>query len=135
MRISAVVATTEPIKRGDAYTRLSVEALESMVGTGGIPVNLEHNPLLLPIGKTESNWVEKTSANEASLHQDIYIATEDPDTFIHEFSKTPCVHIPFADSPGKFVIQASDVGRSVSVDTSALTDGSIELLEQAVRFG
>ena len=72
MRISGIVAITEPVKRGDAYSRFSVEALEGMKAMGGVPVIHGHNPLLLPLGKTERTWVEKSSATEASLYQDIY---------------------------------------------------------------
>ena len=133
MRISAIVATTEPVKRGDIYSRFSVEALENMKATGGLPVIHGHNPLLLPLGKTERTWVEKSSATEASLHQDIYIVTDEPETFIHEVSKTPCVHIPFIDSPGRFAAESSDVGHSATVDMSAVSEGSHEHLTQEIR--
>ena len=133
MRRSTIVATTEPVKRGDIYSRFSVEALETMKATGGLPVIHGHNPLLLPLGKTERTWVEKSSATEASLHQDIYIVTDEPETFIHEVSKTPCVHIPFTDSPGRFAVESSDVGHSATVDMSAVSEGSHEHLTQEIR--
>ena len=94
MRISGVVATTEPVKRGDVYSRFSVEALENMTAMGGVPVIHGHNPFLLPIGKTGRTWVEKSSETGASLYQDIYIVTDEPDTFIHVLFRTPCVHFP-----------------------------------------
>ena len=100
---------------------------------GGVPLIHGHNPLLLPLGKTERTWVEKSSATEASLHQDIYIVTDEPDTFIHELSKTPCVYIPFTDSPGKFAVESSDVGHSVTVDMTAVSDEGHEHLKQEVR--
>ena len=133
MRISGIVVTTEPVKRGDVYSRFSVEALENMQAMGGVPVIHGHNPLLLPLGKTERTWVEKSSASEASLHQDIYIVTDEPDTFIHEVSETPCVHIPFTDSPGEFAVESSGLGHSVTVDMSAVSEGSLEHLTQEVR--
>ena len=90
MRISGIVATTKPVKRGDVYVRLSVESLEhSIVAMEGVPVIHGHNPLLLPLGKTERTWVEKSSETEASLHQDMYIVTDEPDRFIHELSREP----------------------------------------------
>ncbi len=134
MRISGIVATTRPVKRGDVYVRLSVESLEhSIVAMEGVPVIHGHNPLLLPLGKTERTWVEKSSETEASLHQDMYIVTDEPDRFIHELSRTPCVHIPFTDSPGKFALGSPDVGNSVTVDMSAVSKGSHENLVQEVR--
>ena len=54
MRISGIVATTESVKRGEVYSRLSAEALENIESLGGVPVIHGHNPLLLPIGKTDS---------------------------------------------------------------------------------
>ena len=134
MRISGIVATTEPVKRGDVYVRLSVETLElSFAAMEGVPVIHGHNPLLLPLGKTERTWVEKSSETEASLHQDMYIVTDEPDRFIHEVSRTPCVHIPFTDSPGKFAFGSQRVGNSVTVDMSAVSKGSHENLIQEVR--
>ena len=133
MRISGIVATTEPVKRGDVYSRLSVEALEGLEAMGGVPVAHGHNPLLLPLGKTERAWVEKSSATEGSLHQDIYIVTDEPDSFIHESSRAPCVHIPFTDSPGKFALLSSDEGHSVTIDMSAVSKGSHDSLIQEVR--
>ena len=133
MRISAIVATTEPVKRGDVYSQFSVAALESMKSTGGVPVIHEHNPLQLPLGKTERTWVEKSSETEASLHQDIYIVTDEPNRFVHEVSRTPCVHIPFTESPGTFTVDSSDVGRSVTVDMSALSKGGYECLVREVN--
>ena len=133
MRISGIVATTEPVKRGDVYSRFSVEALEGMTAMGGVPVIHGHNPLLLPLGKIERTWVEKSSATEALLHQVAYIVTDEPDTFTHEVSRTPCVHIPFTDSPGKFVVESSDVGHSVTVDMSAVSKEGHEYLMQEVR--
>ena len=134
MRISGIVATTEPVIRGDVYVRLSVETLElSFAAMEGVPVIHGHNPLLLPLGKTERTWVEKSSETEASLHQDMYIVTDEPDRFIHEVSRTPCVHIPFTDSPGKFAFGSQRVGNSVTVDMSAVSKGSHENLIQEVR--
>ena len=133
MRISNIVITTEPVKRGDVYVRLSVEALEDTKSMAGVPLNHGHNPLLLPLGKTERTWLEKSSATEASLHQDMYIVTDEPERFTHEISRIPCVHIPFTDSPGKFALESSDVGRSVRVDMSAVSGESHETLIQEVR--
>ena len=133
MRISGIVATTEPVKRGDVHSRFSVEALESMTTMGGVPVIHGHNPLLLPLGKTERTWVEKTSKTEASLYQETYIVTDESDWFIHELSRTQCVHIPFTDSPAKFVLDSPNLGNSVTVDMSAVTKGSHEKLMREVR--
>ncbi len=133
MRISGIVATTALVKRGEVYSRLSVEALEHIESMRGVPVIHGHNPLLLPLGKTERTWVEKSSATEASLHQDIYIVTDEPDTFIHEASRTACVHIPFTESPGKFAVESSDMDNSVTVDMSAVSKESHDHLSEAIR--
>ena len=133
MRISGIVATTALVKRGEVYSRLSVEALENIESMRGVPVIHGHNPLLLPLGKTERTWVEKSSATEASLHQDIHIVTDEPDTFIHEVSRTACVHIPFTESPGKFAVESSDMGNSVTVDMSAVSKESHDHLTQEIR--
>jgi len=134
MRISEIVATTERIKRGDVYVSFSAESLErDFTAMEGVPVIHGHNPLLLALGKTERAWVEKSSETEMSLHQDIYLVTDGPDRFIHELSTTLCVHISFAESPGRFALGSPDVGNSVTVDISAISKGSHENLVQEVH--
>ena len=133
MRISEIVATTELVKRGEVYSQLSVEALQGfVVDVEGVPIIHGHNPLLLPLGKSERAWVDQYSETEASLHQEMYIVTEEPERFIHEASKTHCVHIRFADSPSKFHFGESDLGRSATVDMSAVGKGSYEILIQEI---
>ena len=134
MRISGIVATTEPVKRGEVYVRLSVESMEqSFADVEGVPVTHGHNPILLPLGKTERAWVEKSSETEASLHQDTYLVTDEPERFIHEASTTPCVHIPFTESPSKFFLGSQNKGNSVTVDMSAISNRSHKELMQEVR--
>ena len=62
-----------------------------------------HNPLLLPLGKIERAWVERSSQNEASLHQTTLPLVEDaPEPFVHKLSGSQNVLIPFEQSPTRF---------------------------------
>ena len=127
MRFSALVATTELVKRGDIYVRISVEAMESGISKmNGIPLIHSHNPSLLPLGKIEKGWVERSSETEAALYQSTYLDTSPPERFIHEFSKTPCVRISFTESPGRFYVAPEQLDRSVTVDMTALTKGKYD---------
>ena len=96
----------------------------------GVPITHGHNPLFLPLGKTERAWLDQHSETEASLHQEMYLVTEAPERFIHEASKTPCVHLRFADSPGRFRLGGSDADRSVTVDMSAVRKEAYQILTQ-----
>ena len=134
MRLSGVIATTERVKRGDIYVHVSPDSLErSKDAMKGVPLTQEHNPLLLPLGKIERAWVGKSSATEASLHQTTYVITDDPEPFVHELSGTPCVRIPFTDSPSRFSLPREGSFPSVSVDMSAVRAESQQALGQEIR--
>ena len=134
MRISSIVATTEPVKRGEEFAKLTLEALEENVSTAaGLPIIHKHNPLFLPIGKTEQAWIERFSESEGAFHQQSYVITDEPDRFVHELSKTRCVHIPFRDSPSKFALGPQQVGNSVTIDISSISHENYEILKQEVH--
>ena len=133
MRLSDIVATSKPVKRGEIYVALSAEAMEGIKDKiGSVPITIGHNPMCMPLGKTEGAWVEYTSDGETLLHQDIYLVSDEPDIFIHESSQVRCVHISFTESPQKFSLLLEE-DRSVTVDYSAIRSESHELLVDEVH--
>ena len=133
MRFSTVAATTSPVKRGAVSVAFTVDSLESSVSAmRGVPVKHGHDPISMPLGKIENAWVQRHSDTEASLHQDVYMFSDKPETFIHELSKTRCVHLTFKDSPKRFAREAAHKGRAVTVDISAIAKGEHDSLIQEV---
>ena len=134
VRLTETLVTTEPVSRGEVSVGISVETLESSVTeTQGMPLIHDHNPLALPLGKSERAWVVKHSETQASLVQNIYVFTDEPERFIHELSRTSCVHLPYTDSPERFAIESVNDGPSVSVDMSALKKKSHDKLIDDLR--
>ena len=133
MRFSTVAATTSPVKRGEVSVAFTVDSLESSISAmRGVPVKHGHDPISMPVGKIENAWVQRHSDTEASLHQAVYMFSDKPETFIHELSKTRCVHLPFKDSPKRFAREATPKGRAVTVDISAIAKGEHDSLIQEV---
>ena len=133
MRLSDVVATSKPVKRGEIYVALSAEAMEKFKDkTGSVPITTGHDPMCMPLGKTEGSWVEYTSDGEALLHQDMYLLSEEPDRFIHKLSQIRCVHILFTESPKRFSL-GSEEGRTIRVDMSAIRAESHDTLIQEIH--
>ena len=120
MRVSREIATSVPLKRGDVTMKLTVESMkQSLTQLEGVPIIHDHDPLCLPLGKTERAWVEYAADGEGLLYNEQYLVYEEPERFIHELSKVPCVRIPFADSPKRWVV-SEHVGPLVELDISAI---------------
>ena len=134
MRITGIMATTELAKRGDIYIQVTEESLEEIAKrVEGLPMGSNHNPTLLPLGKTKRAWVERSEENGAALHQETYLNEEPPVPFIHEISGSPCVRIPFSDSPARFHLPSARPNVSLSVDMSAIQEGNHETLIEEIR--
>ena len=136
MRVSGIAATTELVERGDIYVRMTPESLEHGAETAvGIPMNFNHNPMLMPFGKIERAWVERQTDDEASLHFTQYVVTDEPEPFIHEPSQTPCVKVEFDDTVGRFRIPNERPGEEagLSVDMSAVAKDSQQTLAEEIQ--
>ena len=132
MRISRRIATSIPLKRGDVTIKLTVDSMEqSLAHMEGVPIIQGHDPLCLPLGKTEKAWVEYTADNEGLLYNENYLVSEEPERFIHELSKVPCVHIPFTDSPKRWVV-SENTGPMVEIDISALHGDMVKQLHDDI---
>ena len=136
MQVSGIAATTEPVERGDIYVQMTPESLEHAAKTTvGIPINFNHNPMLMPFGRVERAWVERQEDEQASLHFTQYVVTDEPEPFIHEPSQTPCVKMEFDDTVRRFRIRDDRPGEEagLSVDMSAVESDSQQTLAEAIQ--
>ena len=112
--------------------KLTVDSMEqSLARMEGVPIIQGHDPLCLPLGKTERAWVEYTADNEGLLYNENYLVSEEPERFIHELSKVPCIHIPFTDSPKRWVV-SENTGPMVEIDISALRGDVVKQLHDDI---
>ena len=132
MRTTGVIATSAAMKRGDVTLELTIDSMQqSLSRLEGVPIIHGHDPLCLPLGKTEKAWVEYNEDDESLLYNEHYLVSEDPERFIHEPSKTPCVRIPFTDSPKRWVVSKS-IGPVVEIDISAIRGDVVKQLHSDI---
>lgn len=114
--VIARVATTHIIEQGPIRVRFTKEALESAAKSfksGSIPINIEHDPYCLPVGKVIEGWVEPFGTEYvlmASIHiEDQYRSLR------HEASGTELVCFDFNNAPLPFVRRHNDVQEGQAV--------------------
>lgn len=133
-RTDVVTSSGVLFERGGLSFEYSRESLEKAAEhMAGLPVSLEHNPFLMPLGKIERAWTVEGDDGRSVLQQTSYLVTDDAETFIHQPSGIECARVAFEDSAGRFSIRPSAAFPLMSVDISALKDGSFEALKQEVR--
>ena len=128
MRRTDVVASSGvQFERGGISFEYSRESLEgASEHMAGLPVSIEHNPFLMPLGKVERAWTTEGNDGQSVLQQTSYFITDDAETFTHQPSGIECARVIFEDSAGRFAVRpTADRPFSMSVDISALEDGGL----------
>ena len=95
------VATTGTIVQGGSRVVITKEMLESLVeqakSDSSIPVTVEHNPFLMPLGKFLDAWIEPFGSEYAVMAR---IGIEDnPASMSHARTGVPFVRMNFANDP------------------------------------
>ena len=103
-----VVSGTRVITQGATTVQITKEALEDAAqqanGARAIPLTLEHDPSLMPLGKVQEAWVEQSGKEHLLIAR---VSIEDsylPGT--HMRSGTELVTLLFADDPRPFILSA-----------------------------
>lgn len=63
-RVESVIATTHLDRQGDKLTRDALESLVGSISKSLIPINIEHDPRIPPIGRIVSGFVREREDNE-----------------------------------------------------------------------
>ena len=122
------------MQRGGTAVVFTPESLERMSrSAAGTPVTMNHNPLLMPLGKMERVCAEQNSEGQTVLRQTSYLVTDDPEPFTHHPSSADCVRVTFGDAVGRFSLHHRPDGPLMSVDISALREGGFAALEEEIR--
>ena len=115
------LVTTGVVERGGIGIRLAKEVIESTAdqlnGERALPLNIDHNPLCMPVGKIGKAWVE-SFGNEYAVMAHIHVEENARDA-VHIKSGTELVVLGFTEEPRPFFRAFKDVGENqvkVSVD-------------------
>lgn len=99
---TSCIATTALIKKGFGKIRISKGTLEDQAKKLNeewhIPITLDHNPLLMPIGRTDSAWIEK-SEDDYRLMTKVLLELN-AESKEHKKSSTQIAHLKFGESRG-----------------------------------
>ena len=83
--------------------KLTVDSMDqSLAHMEGVPIIQGHDPLCLPLGKTEKAWIKYTADNEGLLYNEHYLVSEElPDGPAIKGRNTPARLPPRFPAPGK----------------------------------
>ena len=130
-----VMATTRPVTQGGIQSEITKEALDSFVeqtnAGRAMPLTVEHDPSLMPIGKITEAWVESLDSDYALMArvhmEDSYL----PGTYVS--SGEEIVVISFKDYPRPFTSRAC--GKALeSGDALGVDIANFHTLEDYNRF-
>ena len=123
----ACLMTTDPFRKDDRNIRFSEEALEDQSKqineVAHIPFGFDHNPMLMPIGRTDSAWLE-VNGDTISLMVN-FLVHLNVDSERHQKSGTNIAKLQFGSSNRGYVNNqqnGADGGVVISVDPSDFED-------------
>ena len=115
--------TTDWFQKDNQKIRFSEETLEDQMQMinkeAHIPFGLDHNPLLMPIGRSDRAWLERTQDNVALMVE--HFVCLDADAQEHPKSGTKIANLQIGESNRGFVKQQKvekDDGVEICVDPS-----------------
>lgn len=115
--------TTDRFQKNNRTIRFSEKALEDQMkiinNEAHIPIGLDHNPLLMPVGRSNRAWLERTQDNVALMVE--HFVCLDADAHEHPKSGTKIANLRIEKSERGFVKQQNlenEDGVEICVDPS-----------------
>lgn len=114
------IAKTGVVERGGArvmITKESIEPVVEQINEGpAIPVTVDHDPFVMPIGKVKEAWIE-SFGDEHVVRGRIHLE-ENPSGEVHSATGTVLIRLDFSEIPKAFVKKAYGKGDKSPLELS-----------------